>query len=131
MIDATAFEELQLMVDENEMLVRVIDSYLEETPQLLEGMTQAISQGDAATLQRYAHNLKSTSATFGAMRLSELCRELESMKLTFGNNAFGGLHQGNSSNNWELAATILSQMAAEYEKVKIALYIEREKLDLI
>ncbi|MCP2730295.1 GAF domain-containing protein [Symplocastrum sp. BBK-W-15] len=128
-IDATAFEELQLMVNENEMLVRVIDSYLEETPQLLEGMTQAISQGDAATLQRYAHNLKSTSATFGAMRLSELCRELEGMKLTFVNNTFGGVSQPNSANNWELAAAILSQMVAEYENVKTALYFEREKLE--
>ena len=127
-IDATAFEELLLMVNENEMLVRVIDSYLEETPQLLEGMTQAISQGDAATLQRYAHNLKSTSATFGAMRLSEFCRELEGMKLTLGNNSFGGVSQPNYANNWKLAADILSKMVGEYENVKIALYLEREKL---
>ncbi len=128
-IDATAFKELQLMINENEMLVRVIDSYLEETPQLLEGMAQAISQGDAATLQRYAHNLKSTSATFGAMRLSQLCRELEGMKLLFGNNKFGEVSQPNYENNWELAAAILSQMAGEYEKVQIALYLEREKLE--
>ncbi|HBE19275.1 MAG TPA: hypothetical protein DEG17_02040 [Cyanobacteria bacterium UBA11149] len=127
-LDTTAFAELQLMVDENEMLVRVIDSYLEETPQLLTGMTEAISQGDSTILQRYAHNLKSTSATFGAMRLSELCRELETMKLASGKNTFASYPQHNSSNNWEVAATILSQMIGEYENVKIALYLEREKL---
>jgi len=60
------------MVGENasEMLVEVIDSYLEDAPKLLHVST-AIAQGDAA-LRQATHTLNSTSAS--VLQLSKFCR---------------------------------------------------------
>lgn len=55
----------------------LVDTFLEATPQLLEQMSDALSAGDIATLHRHAHSLKSSAATYGAMRLSALARALE------------------------------------------------------
>jgi HPt (histidine-containing phosphotransfer) domain-containing protein len=45
--------------------------------ELIERMRQAVAQGRAGDLRLAAHTLKSTSATFGAMALSEVARDLE------------------------------------------------------
>jgi len=55
----------------------LIQTYLADTPALLEGMTAAVEADDAAALVRPAHTLKSSSATVGASRLSSVARELE------------------------------------------------------
>jgi HPt (histidine-containing phosphotransfer) domain-containing protein len=55
----------------------LIDTYLEETPQLLAQLRQALAAGDAEAFRRAAHSLKSTSASFGALTLSTQARELE------------------------------------------------------
>ena len=54
----------------------MIAGYLSGTPPLLEEMERAASAGDADTLRRAAHTLKSTSASLGALRLSTICREI-------------------------------------------------------
>jgi HPt (histidine-containing phosphotransfer) domain-containing protein len=55
----------------------LIETYLADTPAQIEAMTAAVEAGDAASLVRPAHTLKSSSATVGAMRLSSVARELE------------------------------------------------------
>ncbi len=61
------------------LLVKVIDIYLDDSLRLLEALRQAHFQGDAPDVKRHAHSLKSSSANVGAVRLSTLCRELETM----------------------------------------------------
>ena len=60
----------------------MIESYLEEVPQLLSECSEAIAQGDKVRVQRLAHTLKSTSATLGATELSQACSDLEQVALT-------------------------------------------------
>jgi PAS domain S-box-containing protein len=55
----------------------LINMFLEEAPDLIEIARVAIAAGDAASLQRAAHTLKSNAATFGAVSLENRCRELE------------------------------------------------------
>ncbi|MEA3143016.1 MAG: Hpt domain, partial [Thermoplasmata archaeon] len=50
-----------------EVVKELVQSYLEEAPRLLAEARAALAAGDAATVQRAVHTLKSTSATFGAM----------------------------------------------------------------
>jgi len=55
----------------------LIDTYCQETPQLIDALQQALAQGDAAAFQRAAHSIKSSSASLGALGLAASARELE------------------------------------------------------
>ena len=61
------------------MLLRVINIYLDAAPKLIGEIRAAVEIRDALRLQRAAHSLKSSSANLGAAKLSELCKELETM----------------------------------------------------
>ncbi|MCR4408183.1 MAG: Hpt domain-containing protein, partial [Anaerolineae bacterium] len=84
----------------------LITLFLEETHDLLAKLREAVVQGDAERLRRVAHTLKGSSATLGAMTLSDLCKELEIMGRQ-------GVLEG--------AADKVAQVEAEYERVKLAL----------
>jgi signal transduction histidine kinase/DNA-binding response OmpR family regulator/HPt (histidine-containing phosphotransfer) domain-containing protein len=60
------------------LVARLIELYLQGTPALVERMRQAIAAADDETLRAAAHSLKSSSANVGAMKMHDLCRELES-----------------------------------------------------
>jgi HPt (histidine-containing phosphotransfer) domain-containing protein len=55
----------------------LLDTYLADTPAQLDAMAAAVDADDAAALVRPAHTVKSSSASMGAMRLSQLARDLE------------------------------------------------------
>jgi PAS domain S-box-containing protein len=55
----------------------LIGTFLEEAPKLLASMSVAAREGDLERLRVSAHTLKSNAATFGAMELAELSRQLE------------------------------------------------------
>ena len=60
-----------------DLLKKVIDIYLNDSPMLMQAIRQSIESGDAKALEEAAHSLKSSSANLGVMRVSELSRELE------------------------------------------------------
>ncbi|HJY82501.1 MAG TPA: Hpt domain-containing protein, partial [Candidatus Binatia bacterium] len=94
------------------LLGKVIQNYLNQSPRLLLTLQEAVARNDASSLQKVAHNLKSSSATLGAKTLAALCQELETM---------GRQH---SLTN---AATVLSAATAEYEMVRAALSAELQR----
>ena len=55
----------------------VLDAYLLDTPDLIDAMEAAAASHDADGLVNPAHSLKSTSANFGAMKLSRLAEKIE------------------------------------------------------
>lgn len=59
----------------------LIETFLREAPRQLAGMGEAAASGTTKEVNRLAHSMRSTSATFGAARLSELCRGLEASTL--------------------------------------------------
>ncbi|MGD1698783.1 response regulator [Dapis sp. BLCC M229] len=106
-IDKAVLQELKEMAgDAHEMVVEIIDCYLEDTPMLLDEISQAVEQEQAELLQKSAHTIKSSSASVGATKLSELCKNLEYI-------GRGGTTEG--------ANVILSEAKAEYERVETAL----------
>jgi two-component system, sensor histidine kinase and response regulator len=110
-IDRAALATLLAMVGGDEaFLSEMIDAYFADTPQLLSTMRLALAAGDAATLRRSAHALKSNSANFGAFELVALCRELEELS---GTGALDG------------AGAALAQVEAEYARVAPALSAAR------
>jgi HPt (histidine-containing phosphotransfer) domain-containing protein len=56
---------------------KVIQAYFSSSPPLIAQLREAVAVTNREALQNAAHSLKSGSATVGAMKLSEICRELE------------------------------------------------------
>jgi HPt (histidine-containing phosphotransfer) domain-containing protein len=75
--DAILDQLLETVGGDTTFLAELITSYLADSPPLLEEMERSTAAGDAASLRRAAHTLKSTSASLGAMRLSAICRDIE------------------------------------------------------
>jgi HPt (histidine-containing phosphotransfer) domain-containing protein len=108
-IDINTFEQLRLMLgrDTPQMMAGLIENYLEISPRLLKKLRQSAVENDEQ-LPYTAHTLKVSSLTFGAIRLCALCEELE-----------------------EAPPDVLSkvtQIEAEYERVKIILEAEWQRL---
>ena len=75
-IDANAFEDLKQMAGAD-FIGELIDTFLEDAPQLITQLHSALTTNDAETFRRAAHSLKSNAASFGATYLSSLAKELE------------------------------------------------------
>jgi HPt (histidine-containing phosphotransfer) domain-containing protein len=75
-IDPTTFAELQDTAG-TEFVSELVQTFLEEAPQMLDEMDAALSAGSAEAFRRAAHSLKSNANTFGASRLGEMARALE------------------------------------------------------
>ena len=70
------FEELQ-MDGEPDILLEVIDSFLETSPKRILDIENAVKSMDLSVISSEAHGLKSSARTLGAMELGNLCQELE------------------------------------------------------
>ncbi|KFB77090.1 Hpt domain-containing protein [Candidatus Accumulibacter cognatus] len=83
--DPSIVQSLPMVADGSnpEFADRVLDMFTRNATTLLAAIDSAMQQGDAKALQRSAHTLKSSSATVGAMALSEKARDLE-MRLRAG-----------------------------------------------
>ncbi len=59
------------------MLREIIDKFLDTAQQQEAAIRRAIERGEAAALAAAAHGLKGSSATVGAARMAEICKQLE------------------------------------------------------
>ncbi|MBD1909740.1 GAF domain-containing protein [Leptolyngbya sp. FACHB-8] len=96
--------------DTGSFMVELIDYYLADTPHLLQRMQEAIAQHNFRDLQMVAHGLKSSSASLGAMHLSQLCHQLELMPLPL---------------TPERVTPLVTCLISEYQEVETALRYER------
>jgi HPt (histidine-containing phosphotransfer) domain-containing protein len=114
-MDPRALKQLRdtLGAQADGMLPGLIERFYQDVDRLLGEARQTLEQGEVADLHRAAHTLKSTSATFGAVALSAVARELEYL-------ASGGVLEG--------AAGLIAQAEAEFVKAKAALETMREEL---
>jgi HPt (histidine-containing phosphotransfer) domain-containing protein len=79
-IDPVALQNLsELVGGDEDFLLELLGTFLEDAPKLITDIERAIQQNDAGALRLAAHTLKSNSADFGAMTLSELSKKLEMM----------------------------------------------------
>ena len=75
-IDEKTFDELKQMSGA-EFINELIDTFLEDSPKLIEEMESALKANNVDSFRRAAHSLKSNAATFGASELFALAKELE------------------------------------------------------
>lgn len=75
-LDIQALHQLEADTD-RELLARIIGLFIDETTARLDHIAKAGETGDWQRLQREAHTLKSSAATFGAKRLQDHARRLD------------------------------------------------------
>ncbi len=63
--------------NEPELFKELIQSYLDSSAVLTAELQTAIAEQNSTQLQHAAHSLKSTSASLGAKKLADLCKQLE------------------------------------------------------
>jgi two-component system sensor histidine kinase/response regulator len=96
-----------------ELLARVINVYLLESPKLMQKLKRAAHARDAREIARSAHSLKSSSANVGATMLSRYCEDIEASARRA---------------DTEEASKILAKIETEFGCVQSALAAEFEML---
>jgi signal transduction histidine kinase/CheY-like chemotaxis protein/HPt (histidine-containing phosphotransfer) domain-containing protein len=76
-LDHGVLDGLREDLDNVETLRQVVTVFLDRTPLAIAELRDAAARGDQAALGAGAHSLKGTSATLGALALSNECAELE------------------------------------------------------
>jgi HPt (histidine-containing phosphotransfer) domain-containing protein len=110
-VDLAVLESLQVMLgNDQQIFTKVVQCYLLESPQIVKDISTSIQNQDIVMLEHTAHKLKSSSAAMGAVRLSQICLQLEII---------------GQSGNLQDTQEILTQLIQEYENVEKVL---REKI---
>ncbi|WP_419810860.1 response regulator [Bacterioplanoides sp.] len=75
---------LQRLIDDTSVTVvqRMASVFCDESQVRLQGMYQALAEHDQVAMNREAHTLKSSAASYGAMSLSQLAKTLEAKTKT-------------------------------------------------
>ncbi|HEX6710471.1 MAG TPA: PAS domain S-box protein [Rubrobacter sp.] len=75
-LDHTVIANLRELGD-SELLSELTGMFIEEVPERLGALHEAMENGDVQTVRRIAHALKGSSGNMGARQMSRLCQELE------------------------------------------------------
>lgn len=78
-LDPLALDQLRPFKghDGGSLLGNLIQVYLDQLPDRVDGLLKAHQEGDAHSVFKIAHTLKSTSASLGAYGLQSLCQRFE------------------------------------------------------
>ena len=117
-LDPLALDQLRPFKghDGGSLLGNLIQIYLDQLPGCVEGLLKAHQEGDAHSIFRIAHTLKSTSASLGAYELKGLCQRLED----------AGRREDMAG-----AESLFSLFKIETSKVREALLDEQKKLGAV
>lgn len=113
-IDSDIIRELRSLRDETRptFLTDLIDTFLNAGANGVADLREAHSTGNAAFLRRIAHTLTGSSGSLGALHMSKLCAELESLA-----------QQGQVSE----AGPLVKEVEGEFARVRSALLEERSR----
>lgn len=77
-IDDRAYAQLEEVADgDRDFLIEVVEQFLEGADKLMDQLVTDAEAGQLESMTRAAHTLKSSSAAVGAMRLSDLCDQVQ------------------------------------------------------
>ena len=111
MLDQVALDRLRATMGAG-FLDELLATFIEDSLELVGTMRRALTDKDTDSFRRAAHSLKSNAASFGAMTLSTLAKDLETLA---------------RSGSLDGAASRVERLAGECERVTRALReVERE-----
>ena len=78
-LDHAVLDELLSFADDGdpELLVDLIQMFLEDGPSKVEAVSQGLATGDFDMAERAAHSLKGSSGNLGARIVQEICEQLQ------------------------------------------------------
>jgi HPt (histidine-containing phosphotransfer) domain-containing protein len=100
------------MEGEPDIVIELIDLYVEDVPRRFEIMRSAISDGDRSAVQRQAHTVKGSSGNLGALGIAQICDRMERLEF-----------DGPDSN----LQALMDQLEQEFSDVRIMLHEERQR----
>jgi two-component system, sensor histidine kinase and response regulator len=113
-VDPAALEKLRAMRQgDSDLVLEVIDLFLQETPDRLVSLRDGLARGDLPLISRIAHTIRGSAGHLGAKALAALCARVEDKA-----------RQGVPFNN----AFALSSIEEEIGRVRDALLAEAERL---
>ncbi len=95
------------------VLGKIINLYLENSPGLIKTVLKSVEQGDGTALCEAAHSLKSSSANLGAVSMAAVSKKLEDMG-----------REGRT----DAAKTLIGRIESEYKSASAALADELERI---
>lgn len=107
-INQKAIKNLQELLGDNQAYNDLLATFFSETPLIIKDIQSAISSKQPEIIQRQAHSLKTNCKTFGAVKLTELCKQVE--------------HKS-STENYDGINDLVKSIKTEYKQVKAALTI--------
>ncbi len=108
-IEQDVLDRLYAVIGKNQpqMLADLIDTFLDDIPQRLARIEEALQHEDAESIKAMAHPMKSSAASLGALQFSRMCEELEKI--------------ASSGNTLEEALALYSRLQGEFGRVRSAL----------
>ena len=97
---------IDLMDGESEMIIDLIETLTESTPELMEALESSLKDQNADGIREAAHALKSSHAQLGARQFADLCQQMEEL---------------GKSGSLQTAEALYRQILKEHEQVKVAL----------
>ncbi|WP_271254071.1 Hpt domain-containing protein [Pseudanabaena sp. Chao 1811] len=107
-LNVDTFQGLRQSIDDDLAFSDLVTIYLNSAENLLEEIQIAFANQDPNQFSLSSHSLKSTSASIGAVRLSQICKYLE--------------HVGKTG-NINISSDILHLLTNEYEQVIRAIQV--------
>ena len=94
-----------------DLIVELIDLYLDDAPQWVAAIRAAVAQADVMALKHATHTLKGSSGSMGIRQVAEIC----------------GLIEQTDSSSAATAEILLKLLDREFERARAALLSERSK----
>jgi HPt (histidine-containing phosphotransfer) domain-containing protein len=105
------YEMIQLD-GEPDLVIELIDLYLEDAPRRLSAMQEAAAHRDWQSVKREAHSLRGSSGSVGAVQVAQACVEIEEIVCR--------------SPDLDHAA-LLSRLELDFQRARCVFLIERER----
>ena len=106
-----SYEKIQLD-GEPDLIVELIDLYLEDAPRRVAVMQESLAKRDWLSVKREAHNLRGSSGNLGALQMARICDEIEGIE---------------SGNLFASIAALLNCLRLELERVVHIFLAERQR----
>jgi HPt (histidine-containing phosphotransfer) domain-containing protein len=107
------YEEIQLD-GEPDLIVELIDLYLDDAPRRVASMRESLSNVNWLSVKREAHSLRGSSGSLGALQMALICGEIEG-------------REGIDIEPFWTVAALLSCLERELERVVPVFLAERER----
>ncbi|MCP4181518.1 MAG: response regulator [bacterium] len=115
-LETKVLKNLMVLTGDNLLFLKLVQSYLSSSPVLINDMKKAVRSMDFSVLERASHTLKSGSAEFGALKLSDLCKKIELIGRSGQNEGVSVLIE-EAEKEYHLASFALKELTVEIERV--------------